>query len=189
MSNTIITNAGELVAIILLIVGRDVGKWVLEKRKNKKPELSKKVVSDIQINRLLDEIRVIARADRVHIMMCSNGEKSYNGYSFNYISMTNESISNGLAPLIKDFQRQPCSPYSKILNDIQRQGVVKIAKYDNTYMSNLHSLYGIDTAWKFKIGKTIENGIIAICFTTEVKTLKNKELILEKIKELNVLLK
>lgn len=119
------------------------------------PEESKNIAqAEKQINDIVKIILNETNASRVCIVKYHNGNKDMNGVSFLKMSMTNEAINIGVAPLMPDFQGHFRSLLAYWCHEIDTKGYciisntedlidVDITLYEYLKTRNIESKYGI----------------------------------------------
>lgn len=118
------------------------------------PEESKNIAQvEKQINDIIRQILKEANASRVSIVKYHNGNKDMTGVSFLKMSMTNEAVNMGVAPLMPDFQNQFRSLLAYWCHEVDTQGFciipdreelidVDITMYEYLKARNIEAKYG-----------------------------------------------
>ena len=109
---------------------------------------------DNTINDYLKRVRNATNASRVALVRFHNGGKDMNGLSFLKMSMTNETIQSGLAPLMPDFRNIFRSFYSYwcerliieghcYIDDVEKLKDVDPTMYEFLQSRGIVAIYGI----------------------------------------------
>ncbi len=146
-----------------------------------------------KINIILSELRTFLDADRVSLIEYHNGDKSLSGVPFKYASMTYENTNNRTKELIFSFQKVPISPILPMLRGLleSKHGYVKVdttkkSSGSNELVNRTHNYYGVTTAFNFKIGSSLEEGVLSIIWTDSSVELDAEEIEFVRIKLLEI---
>lgn len=180
---------GTIIGGVALVISKDVLRWYKSRSAYKQAKFEKTLPADILINTILDEIRGIAVSNSIHIMAYSNGDFSLNGICFNYMSMTHERTDIHTTPIMMNYQKVPCSPFSDVLDEINEHGLIMVDSDGNSPISRIHRSYDVTTAYKFRIGDSIINGTVTLSYynrkytltESQIGLIKDKILIIERL--------
>ena len=166
MKKEILENIVLIIGIIIAYIAKEGLLFVKnEYKKWLKPKwLLKSITVNKEIYVTLKHILRITNADRVHILSYHNGTVDFNGISFDYASMTHEAVAENIEPLSNMFQNIPISQFADLLSRIHTYGMQYIPKDDESIMGKYHRAYGIECAYKYRIGNSIANGSLSISF-------------------------
>jgi len=133
---------------------------------------------DVEVNKVLTEIRIKYGFNRVSIIDYHNGTSSLSGFSFKYGTMTYESTDNHTKDIITTFKNIPTTIVSNMLSQLEKssKGYVfeSIRGFDEQGVIT-HKMFGVDTAHNFRIGSSLINGCVSCVYTSE--DVRNKNLL------------
>lgn len=174
----------EFLALVGLYFLREGLKWYKQKRITKKLEDGKNnklnITSDIRrkIQEELIKIQVYVGCNRVSIFEYSNGTRTLNDISLQFINMTYEVPDDTTAPIINRFQLIAISPYlDKIKLIDQTPGFVKETATDGTQVEQrLRRSWNTHTSYSFKISNSIWDGFLSLMNVSTPLELTNEEI-------------
>jgi hypothetical protein len=186
---------GVLVGAILATIAPSVVRFIKSKvRRSKQLRFSNNLHIYEDIRLMCREIRVEVEANRIAICEYHNGETSFTGIPFNFVSMLIEDIDLNTKPIIKDFQKIPLGSladvshpqvikrlyecdqeYLYIRRDDPDEALSIIAKYSETSQTLL-----------YKLGKSPLDGILVITWIGGASELTSDQLELVQIKVLHI---
>lgn len=169
----ILNNIGLIIGVALAYLVKE-GYLYLKKEaaKRKKPQDFLKSISiGLEVNRCLNDLRVLLGANSCHVLKYHNGKVSFDGVEFKYVSMLYESTDGSTVPLINEFQNLPASQFSELMFEIHTKGSVSVGHNDNTHIGRLHRAYKIHSSYKFRIGDSITKGSISVNYYNREYTL------------------
>lgn len=180
---------GAIIALVIYYTYTEYKK--LKKRQSKAKGFIDATYLSIEINRILKEIRIYTGANRVHIMTFHNTVESLRGKCYYYMDMRYEDVDDHTKPLIIQYQNLPCSQFADTQAKIHQEGIIYIAEDDKTKIGKYHQALGVKSAYKFRLGNSIANGVLALTWYEAGKRLteKQKSYIFNKLVELETILK
>lgn len=165
------------------------------------PEESKSIAQvEKQINDIVKNMLVSTNASRVCIVKYHNGSKDMTGVSFLKMSMTNEAVNIGVAPLMQDFQNHFRSLLAYWCHEIDEKGECLISNtedlidkditmYEYLKTRKIEAKYGvaIRDAYRNVIGFICVEYLDRYDFKEEKvkKAIKENQMILETLISLN----
>lgn len=182
----------DFAPVIALIIYYTVIEYKkLLKKKNKSKEFINSTYITIEINRLLKEIQLFTGANRVHIMTFHNTIESLTRKCYYFMDMRYEETDVHTKPVMKEMQNVPCTQFAESQAIIHQDGVLYIDETSNSKLGRYHTALGIKSAYKYRIGKSIANGVLAITWYEAGKRLneRQKQFVLNKLTELETILK
>lgn len=128
------------VAISLILGGFIAGQWKQIINKKKKSNIDWGVHT--QIHEFLTELRVITHAARAQLVQFHNGEYFLDGVSMQKLSMTHESLSNGVSSEIHNKTNVLLSLYSTLIDKLELNEAVhyKTQNEKEGYFKNILDL-------------------------------------------------
>lgn len=128
------------VALSLIVTAFIAGRWKELIKKKKKANIDWSVHT--QIHEFLTELRVITHAARAQLIQFHNGEYFLDGVSMQKLSMTHESLSNGVSSEIHNKTNVLLSLYSTLMDKLDLNDVVhyKTQNEKEGYFKNILDL-------------------------------------------------
>lgn len=170
---------GVLGPILIMLIKNEV------ERSNKTPDV---VADTLQLGKMvLDRIDYIKEeydADRVWLAQFHNGGNFYpTGRSMTKFSFIYESVGIGAHSIHSNFQNIPVNLFTKSLNELLKNDVIRIPNFGDETVSKFGLKYlaedtGCKSGYLFAI-KTIDGkfiGILGLDYTKEIKMLNNEEI-------------
>lgn len=145
----------------------------------------------IEINRILKEIRIITKANRVHILMFRNSSETLRGKCYYYMDMMYEDCDSHTKPILQQYQNIVCSQFADSQAVLHQNGMMYIGENDTTKLGMYNKSIGIKAAYKYRIGGTIANGILAISYYDRDYKMTDKQFdfVKNKLIELETIIK
>jgi hypothetical protein len=132
IKDKLIVVGGQTLGLVSLLVLGWVSKNILQpKLSAAKRSLALPVETEHHINSLLGRILAESCASRVLIAQFHNGQNYYGGYSYSKLTITHETVDNGVATVAFNLREIPLSLYAEDL------ALVKKKAYDNEEFQEL----------------------------------------------------
>lgn len=166
MTTGIAESIGTIIGVALVFVAKEFYGIYKTKSNNKKKatRFVNSIDISVEINKLLNELRVLVGANSTHILGYHNGTVSFNGISFQFISMQYEATDGIIRPNINDYQNVPAGQFSQVMADIHHNGFTYVDWDDDTNIGHLHKQIGVKSSYKFRIGDSIARGSVSISY-------------------------
>lgn len=163
---------GVVLAAILIGFGREV-KAYFKKRKTV-DMFSDGLDYDVLINTELDKLKYTYGFNRVAIVEFHNGLESYDGDSFNFMSMSHERTNNADS-IIREFQRIPVTPVAEWLSGFDKNplGYAYVKEGDGG-IGLMYDAFGAVETYVFKLGDRISNGVLMCAYVHQVGVLDDE---------------
>jgi len=173
--------SGVVVPLIGIFTNKEWKRW---KRNKKVNQFRKSIEINSQINIILAEIRAKYGFNRVSILDYHNGTESLSGFSFKYSTMSYENTDNHTKDIITEFKNIPCSIVNNMLVDLEHNPkgyVIDGIKNCPESIAITHKMFGVDTAYNFRLGGSLIDGCLSCVYTHETtfQNILNEEEILD----------
>lgn len=158
---------GEIIVIILIIgttLLKDFYKWY--KSSGKLRFFNQNIELDVNIK---EELKFIVNKfgfNRVSIVKYHNGTESFDGFSFNYATITHEEVDDITVGIISEFQKIPLTSFSEVLKDIKDSpNKYNVLDSDSTHSGIMQAGWNVIQSWNFMLSDRISDGIICCAMT------------------------
>lgn len=183
---------GTVIGITIAYLAKEFVVWYKNKlaTAHKPQEFVKSINVDVEINKALEELRLLVGANRVHILGYSNSVKTFAGTCYKFVSMMYERVDDNVTPHMNEFQNVMASQFSELIQKIQNDRFVHVPENEDSIIGKVHRQFGIVDAYKWRLGSTIANGSISVLYTRpHVLTESEKSLVEDTIFKIEQLLK
>lgn len=133
---------------------------------------------DVQIQKELKHIVDKYGFNRASIIKYHNGMESFDGFSFNYATMTHEETDDGTAKMLDRFQKIPLTSFAealKLLKDSPEH--YHVVNSDHSNPGIMQAGWHVKQSWNFMLSDRISSGIVCLAMSYSAKSLTDEQIL------------
>lgn len=166
-----------VLAVIGVMFLKDFLTWY--KNNGKLKFFDNNIEIDMQIKRELKYVVDKIGFNRVSVIKYHNGTESFDGFSFNFATMTHEEVDDITVRILKDFQKIPLTSFTEVLYNLKNtDDRYVVVKSDGSNSGIMQAGWNVEQSYNFLLSDRVSDGIIC-CANTHIHTELTQQQILE----------
>lgn len=171
-----LVEAFAVLLIILITFMKDGYQWY--KTNGKLRFFNQNIELDVQIQKELKYLVDKMGFNRCSIIKYHNGTESFDGFSFNYATMTHEATDDVTVSLLGEFQKVPITSFADSLKELKDSDErYHVINSDNSSSGIMQAGWNVDQSWNFMLSDRIFDGVVCCAMTHGKKELSAAEIL------------